>query len=193
MRALRLLTGVIFALAVATSCSVAPTDRASCDLASNRSIMVLIAQSVPSATRVPCVTTLPAGWSYQRYSVRSGEASFILNSEVAGVGSVEVRLTAACDTGDAVEVPTTADESGLRRLEAPARITGGLAGARYYLFQGGCITYAYDFPAGAPPELISEADTALSFVARSEIAARTTEELGVELCGAGNPPCPGGT
>ncbi len=47
-------------------------------------LMVLVAQSVPAATSVPCIASLPAGWSVGTVNVRSGRTEFWLSSAVAG-------------------------------------------------------------------------------------------------------------
>jgi len=67
---------------------------------------VLVAQAVPSATLLPCIKTLPAGWSTQSLQARNGRAYFGLDSDRDGVGAVDVTLTRTCDVRDATEVPS---------------------------------------------------------------------------------------
>ncbi|MET0325544.1 MAG: phosphatase PAP2 family protein, partial [Ilumatobacteraceae bacterium] len=55
-------------------------------------VMVLMAQSVPTAPAVPCLAALPAGWSVGGVRVTRGDAWFWLNSDQAGGHAVEVRL-----------------------------------------------------------------------------------------------------
>ena len=38
--------------------------------------MIAMAQSVPTATQVPCVAALPAGWTVEDVSVHSGHSVF---------------------------------------------------------------------------------------------------------------------
>ena len=38
--------------------------------------LVLMAQSVPSADRVPCIANFPAGWTFEDLDVRRGTSSF---------------------------------------------------------------------------------------------------------------------
>ena len=56
-------------------------------------LMVLIAQSVPSATQLPCVATLPAGWKLDDVHVERGRTTFSLDSDIAGTHAVRVTLT----------------------------------------------------------------------------------------------------
>jgi serine/threonine protein kinase len=50
----------------------------------------LLAQSVPSASLVPCVGTLPVGWSFGEVDVNDGRSVISLNHDRAGTG---VRLS----------------------------------------------------------------------------------------------------
>jgi serine/threonine protein kinase/membrane-associated phospholipid phosphatase len=155
-------------------------------------MMILIAQSQPLASQVPCIATLPSGWDLEEAQVRRNRTTFEIASDRADDDAVEVTLEreGACDVTGAQAVPS--DEGGTRRFERPERLTGGLQGTRYYLFPGGCVTYDYDFGEGAPPSLVFEADQALGFVARDELVAKVRETSDLRLCGAGVP-CPGGT
>ena len=38
--------------------------------------MILMAQAVPGATRLPCVASMPIGWQYLGGDFRTGRASF---------------------------------------------------------------------------------------------------------------------
>jgi hypothetical protein len=176
-----------------SSCGLNMSQTMSCDPRDHQDIMVLFAQAVPPATSLPCVTTLPAGWHFDSSDVRSGSASFSLDNDVAGDVAVTVTLTSSCDTRGAIEVPTTADETGLHRLELPQQLSGGYRETRFYVFDGGCITYHFAFLPGASSAYTAEADSALAFVPRAVVRRVVQQQLGVELCGAGAPPCPGST
>jgi tRNA A-37 threonylcarbamoyl transferase component Bud32 len=58
----------------------------------------LLAQSVPSASLVPCVGSLPVGWSFGEVDVNDGRSVISLNHDRAGTDVLVVQLTAACDT-----------------------------------------------------------------------------------------------
>src|SRR6185503_19426801 len=64
----------------------------------------LIAQSVPTAAQVPCVRSLPAGWTLANVSANSGRSVLTLDHDRAGMGAVVAELTAGCDPGDAGEI-----------------------------------------------------------------------------------------
>jgi hypothetical protein len=180
--ALALSSAVLIPLAGCSSAAM-PTCEAKVD------VIVLVAQSVPSATELPCVAQLPAGWSYSGQEIRSGSTRFWLNSNIAGPRVVEVQLTPSCDVAGAVPVPSTAaDEEGLRRFDKPEAVRP-LRLTRYYRFAGGCIIYRYTFNAGAPASLQFEADEALSFLPRSDVVD-AVRAFGFRLCGAGVR-CPG--
>src|SRR5438105_2342496 len=82
--------------------------------------MVLMAQAVPSATALPCVATLPSGWTFGQALIRDGRAHFWLDSDRAGRQAVGVTLAPACDVAAAQQVPP--DAAGTRRFEAPPRL-----------------------------------------------------------------------
>jgi len=99
----------------------------------------LEAQSVPSASLIPCVRSPLPGWSVGAITVDDGRSVITLDQDRAGDGAVVVRLTATCDTRGAVEVPATDPvTSSYRRGE---RLDGGYAATWYDRFPGGCLTY----------------------------------------------------
>ncbi|HZD18766.1 MAG TPA: RIO1 family regulatory kinase/ATPase [Actinomycetota bacterium] len=149
---------------------------------------ILAAQAVPSATRVPCIASLPAGWSFGDAQVHTDEAVIWLNSDRAGYHAVGVRLTESCPDAAGVEVPS--DEEGTRRFEEPESLRPRAVGSRYYLFPGGCVRYRYGFTPGAPSTLLLEIDQALALEPRATLVAYVDEHQGQVLCGAGAR-CPG--
>jgi len=154
-------------------------------------VMVLIAQSVPSATLVPCIGALPAGWTTAGASIRRNRTTFWLDSDRAGDRAVTATLRPqdACDVTGATSVPS--DEVGARRFERPANLPPRLHSTRYYLFPGGCATYELSFDEGAPASLIFETDQLLTLERRSQLVAEVRSESDLRLCGVGAD-CPGG-
>ena len=155
-----------------------------------RGLLILGAQAVPSATLLPCIATLPVGWTFSGWFARNGSFGFWLDSDRAGIHAVEVELTAGCDTGSAIEVAPSADEAGTQRYEDPLSLPPNYAADRYYTFEGGCVEYRYRFANTDDPSLALEADQALGFRPRSEIV-KSLDAIGLHLCGAGAPPCAG--
>jgi hypothetical protein len=151
--------------------------------------MVLLAQSVPSATAVPCIATLPAGWRPGDLHVQRGRSTFSLDSDVGGERAVTVTFTDDGAVGDAQAVPS--DELGLRRFERPERLVPQLRTTRYYVFPGGCARYEFRFRPGATPALVFAADQALGFQHRDSLVRKVDRQYDLKLCGAGAH-CPGG-
>ena len=155
-------------------------------------LTVLMAQSVPAATRVPCLASVPVGWEEGNADVERGRGRFWLESsegEDSRKVTVTLRPASECDVADASPVPS--DELGTDRFEQPRALAPALRSTRYYLFPGGCVTYDFSFAADDEPDLVFSAETALGFVAREDLAAHVQDETGLTLCGAGER-CTGG-
>jgi serine/threonine protein kinase len=164
------------------------SDQPSCGTAD---VMILMAQAVPSASSVPCVAALPAGWDIGGVSVRRDKGAFWLNSSDAGSRAVEVTLRPSerCDVSGASEVPT--DEPGTQRFEQPEQLPPELRSTRTYLFDGGCVTYRFAFDSGVNASAMIALDAALTFQPRSELVAEVERQSGLTLCGAAAPECVG--
>ena len=82
----------------------------------------LEAQSVPSASLVPCVRELP-GWSLAGANARDGWSEITLNHDRAGEHAMVVRLTATCDPAGATELPSR--HPGVRHYQRTECLAGG--------------------------------------------------------------------
>jgi hypothetical protein len=131
--------------------------------------VVLMAQAVPSAKLLPCIELLPTGWTYGNHDVRNGLARFWLNSDRAGQRAVEVTLSATCDVAGATPI-TPSDQEGTKRYERVQEVRTRYRGSRTYVFEGGCVTYGFNFqgPSRGTPE--AEVTFALGFVPRARLA-----------------------
>jgi tRNA A-37 threonylcarbamoyl transferase component Bud32 len=136
----------------------------------------LEAQSVPSASRIPCIQAFPAG-VVGTLAVRDGESVLELShasvdlkinaadqpQAAAEAGSVTIRLTASCaqPTGDGQTVA-----SGVRRVR-----TQGPAGTPQVVdvFPGGCLTYQPGPGIGPSAPLLDQAQRAVAFRTRDEL------------------------
>ncbi len=106
----------------------------------NGSALFVQAQSVDTATRLPCVEDLPTGWSFSSFIVEREEAVFTLDSDRVGARFVTVSLEPECaPAGD--EVPS--DEPGTRLFVDVAIDDDTYAGTWHYLFEGGCVEYMF--------------------------------------------------
>jgi membrane-associated phospholipid phosphatase len=147
--------------------------------------MILSAQAVPSAAKLPCIAALPSGWTVGGADIRNGRARFWLDSDRAGGRAVTVTLTARCDTSGASRVPS--DQPGAARFERPLSLQPRFTLVRVYTFAGGCITYWFSFITGAAPSLAIPIDTAVAFEPRSALAGWVQRTEGLALCGRGAP------
>lgn len=180
------LMALVLALSALGGCTLEDEGFPTC---TNLDVMILVAQSVPSATILPCVERFPAGWSLGGLNIKTDLTQFWLNSDRGGYQAVTVMLTPTCDTSGAVEVQAAPDELGTRRFEAPEVLPPRFIGNRYYLFPGGCVTYRFTLAPGSSYAQIVEGTEAVGFQARTELAEAVGRE-GLRLCGAGVD-CPG--
>jgi hypothetical protein len=146
---------------------------------------------VPSATLVPCIAALPAGWELERSEIHHDRATFWFDSDVAGRHAAEATLRPAgeCEVGDATVVPT--DVVGAERYERPTQLRPNLETTRLYLYDGGCVEYTLSFDTPGTSALLFETDQILSFEPRESLVAEVDRQTGLDLCGAGTD-CPGG-
>jgi hypothetical protein len=157
----------------------------------------LMAQSVPHAGLVPCIDAeaLPADLFMEDMRIDSTGARFTFfgdwpapDADTATPLRLEVRFTSSCDVGDAVAVPS--DEPDARRLERVERVAAGYAGERFYVFDGGCVTYRFDAQGDAWLSFVHEASQTWTFMPRTEVERLRDVALGA--CGDGsatNVPC----
>jgi hypothetical protein len=151
----------------------------------------LQAQSVPSASRIPCVQGLPAG-IYGALRVRDGESVLELGhasldiSLVGGewprahaaAGGVTIRLTATCAAPTTGEGQTVAP--GVRRFQLD-----GPAGTPQVVdvFPGGCVTYQPEPDLEPSAPLLDQAQRAVTYRTRDDLreALRRTSDGRLQL------------
>ena len=166
---------VVLTLGATTASCGAASDQVTpmCSLDQSFNAIVLEAQAVPAADRVPCIRLLPAGWSVFSTDAERGRARFSLSSDRAGSRAVQVTFARECDTQGATEIPS--DEPGTRRYERIEEVTPGFVGTRYYTFSGGCVAYRFEFDEEGRA-LANEASLALSFIRRDVIDAKLRKD-----------------
>jgi hypothetical protein len=151
-----------------SACSgMLPRTTPNCDAETHGEILIIEAQSVPSAQQVPCVSALPIGWSLQGFTATDEGTRFFLDSDRAGFRAVKVRLTESCNTNGASQVPS--DSPDTEQFERINTLGERYSGTRYYVFEGGCVTYDFDFTGEGRTELAREVSLALEFYPRSEL------------------------
>jgi tRNA A-37 threonylcarbamoyl transferase component Bud32 len=154
-------------------------------------VMILMAQAVPSATAVPCIAALPAGWSLGAVRVHNGVARFWLDSDRVGGHALEVTLRGQdeCSLDGATELPT--DEPGMRRFEAPEQLPPNLRAVRTYLTDGQCVTYRFAFDGDTNASAIAVLDSSIGFQPRGPLIDEVARKSDLTLCGSGAPACEG--
>jgi len=147
--------------------------------------MILSAQAVPSSSKLPCIASLPSGWTAVAADIRNGQAQFWLDSDQAGHRAVTITLTAACDTSGASRIPS--DQPGAARFERPLSLQPRFTLLRMYTFAGGCVTYQFSFVTGAAPALAIPVDSGITFEPRSTLVGYIERTEGLALCGRDAP------
>jgi hypothetical protein len=165
-------------LAAGAGCGRVQSEAAPTCVPKGADTLVLLAQAVPRATKIPCIASYPAGWHYASMSVRNGQARFTLDSDRAGISAVKVHLQASCDLTGATEIPS--DEPGTRRFERIISVVDDFKAVRSYSFTGGCITYSFDFGRQGRA-LVNEVSVAIGFIDRAAVDALVRERSGGDL------------
>jgi hypothetical protein len=167
----RLLIALALALAILTSACGVPQRQAApvCRLPSlGADTLVLLAQAVPTADRVPCVANFQAGWHFADLDVHSGEGWFTLDNDRAGVSAAKVVLTQECDVRGYTEIAS--DETDTIRFERVLSVEGSFRAIRAYKFDGGCVTYTFHFTQRGQA-LVNEVSSMITFATRRDIDA----------------------
>jgi hypothetical protein len=133
------------ALSGCSSDTTATMEQPTCAAGENgeaSNAVMLMAQSVPTATWVPCLrSALPLGWSFHHLDARDTVSVFSLDSDRDGQQAITVRFQESCNTSGSTEIAS--DREGMDRYERVTRTTPTFEGKRYYVFEGGCITYVF--------------------------------------------------
>jgi membrane-associated phospholipid phosphatase/tRNA A-37 threonylcarbamoyl transferase component Bud32 len=127
----------------------------------------LMAQSVPSASLIPCLQLVPVDWKVAEVAVNNGRSVITLDHDRGGRAAMVVRLTASCDLAGATEV--TSEQPGARRYLRVDPNSTEFSATRAYTFPGGCITHRFS---AAGPSALRLSDTASSefgFISREEL------------------------
>jgi hypothetical protein len=139
----------------------------------------LQAQSVPTTSQVPCLSSLPAGWTLTNVAVNDGRSVITLAHDRAGADAVVVRLTATCDPRGATEV--ISGQPGARRYMRIERLAPQSSATRFDVFAGGCVTTRLTAPAAYRAQLTSEAASLLSFTTRAQLRQALDQRSGGRL------------
>jgi hypothetical protein len=141
--------------------------------------LAIIAQSVPTASYLPCLGDLPQGWEASGFDPSRGGTRFLLNSDRSPERPVTVALTATCWAGGAS--PTPAPAPGVLAYTRLDSVRPRFAGRLYQVFPGGCVTYTFDFATGSQIALTEQFESAVGLYSRQQLRLVLKQELGVEL------------
>ena len=129
--------------------------------------VLIMAQSVPSAQWLPCIRTVPVGWSFDEIRPRDGEVRMLFSSDRDGMHALTVLLRPSCDITGATEVPSEYPE--MHRYERVTRVSSGYGGERQYTFIGGCVTYRFDLHGSTRAEPVAAVSESLAFLSRQKL------------------------
>jgi tRNA A-37 threonylcarbamoyl transferase component Bud32 len=139
----------------------------------------LLAQSVPSASLVPCLRPLPASWMVGNVTVNNGRSVIPLNHDRAGTGALVLRLTAHCDPPGATQI--TSNQPQVRSYQRIDRQTPGFEATRFDLFPGGCVTAQATVPAANRAEVTSQLATIVGYTSRQILQQALDQRSGGRL------------
>jgi hypothetical protein len=141
--------------------------------------VLIMAQAVPSADWLPCITSLPPGWTFDQLRPRDGEATMFFSSDRDGRHALTVLLRPSCDVSGATEVPSEHPE--MRRYERVTRVSRGYGGERHYTFPGGCVTLRFDLHGSTRAEPVAAISESLGFLSRRNVDEKLSQISGGRL------------
>jgi membrane-associated phospholipid phosphatase/tRNA A-37 threonylcarbamoyl transferase component Bud32 len=127
----------------------------------------LMAQSVPSASLIPCLQLVPVDWTVAEVAVNNGRSVITLDHDRGGRAAMVVRLTASCDLTGATEV--TSEQQGARRYLRVDPNSTEFSATRAYTFPGGCVTQHFSAAGPSALRLSDTASTEFGFITRQEL------------------------
>jgi tRNA A-37 threonylcarbamoyl transferase component Bud32/membrane-associated phospholipid phosphatase len=143
---------------------------------------MLVAQSVPSATFIPCTKAIPQGWQYKGMDVQNGKTRIFFDSDRSiGADSeheLVVELQPSCTTSGE---ETSSGWPGIRRFDDVAPGPDAFSGTRRFTFEGGCIVYRFEFGGDDWPNFVSASSLTLDFRSRDALNRRVERRLGLSL------------
>jgi hypothetical protein len=159
---------LVLASAAPLGCSLGQPVNPGCSPEDSLYTLVLTAESVRSASLVPCLRPLQPGWEIDLLDARNDRSRFVLSSDRGGENALTIDLIHRCDVRNASRVPS--DEPGTARYEEISRLEPGYVGTRSYVFPGGCVRFRFDLETELASGLLNEASLMVGFVSRDAIS-----------------------
>jgi membrane-associated phospholipid phosphatase len=143
---------------------------------------MLVAQSVPSATYVPCIKAIPQGWQYHGMDVQNGKTKIFFDSDRSvGQDSQHELVVALQPSCTAKGKEMSSEHPGMRRFDDVTPGSDEFSGFRRFTFEGGCIVYRFDFDGDDWPNFVSAASLAIDFRSRDALNRLVEDRLGLSL------------
>jgi len=157
-----LTVATLVALVAAVSACGAPENAR--PICRSDSPTILMAESVPSASLIPCIDSLPGGWAIDTFEADETHATFSLQQQDGG-GVLDVQLVSSCDaTGRGVAVEGFPTVQRYR-----SEVDGGSGVMWISTFPGGCSRAELTFPAPPAQADVDRMERAISFFPRDQL------------------------
>ena len=154
---------LVVGVALLAACSITETMHGPmCD--GSRTSGLIAAQSVPTASRLPCFESVPPGWEMATVLIDEQGTEVALDSDRAGEESAILRFAESCDVSGAASTPYS--DEGVKRYDHIRQVSPSFHGDRFYVFEGGCVWWEFRFGSDAPSALSSELDNGLLLIER---------------------------
>lgn len=142
---IRVLAVLVALAGLLSGCAGLPTEfrtgpPPACDITwtppspSSRGRLLLIAQSVPEASMIPCLGPLPAGWEFADASIRSSHTRLDVAIDTFDL-EVGIELVPACDLSSTERIPSPTPGAALYSLDRGRTLL--------YTFAGGCVRVVF--------------------------------------------------
>lgn len=132
-------------------------------------VVVLEAQAVPSATKVPCVVDELVGWTDGTQQIEKGSSTLTYATTSSEGAQWTIRLQPSCTPPpDATADPTS--PAGVRRHSADRKDGLTAVHEEWFQFEGGCASYVVTIPERYDEERVfDELETSFRLIDRSAI------------------------
>lgn len=125
------------------------------------------AQSVPTASLLPCFGALPRGWEIETVDISHAGTTIRFDSDRAGNSAARFRYAPSCDIGEATPSPTEFERT--RRYDWILEVQPRFRERRFYRFEGGCATWDFDFDHDVTSAMALELGNSLQLLDRATV------------------------
>lgn len=141
-------------------------------------VLVLMAQAVPQAEEIPCLTELPLGWSVDQFEPESGAVHFTVSYAVAGGQVFDARFASSCQETDQQGTTRPVDVAPGETADQLRHEGDLLEGDHHRGLAGACLSARVELDAEDGRRLLEEFDDLLTTVGREELSERMAEITG---------------